>query len=248
MRALCFFLLLATGLRAVTTDFLFAAGTDAELGLLLARLESPRAERRLNWQFWCGTWHGKSIVLTRTEGDPLNAVAATTLGIRHYAPRLVITLGAARAHDPALHPGDLVVSEKFAAFDGLVSSPAPLDSGCAPLTWQSLPHLLATVGERETPLPFFPADSTALARARRLSNPQHQVIVGVLGSAPQVNREVDRINWLRQTWGTSCEDPESAHIAGCAFLLQTPCIGLRVIDGTPGQVAAVALELLEALP
>ncbi len=39
------------------------------------------------------------MVLTRTEGDPLNAVAATTLAVRRYSPKLVVTYGTARAHD-----------------------------------------------------------------------------------------------------------------------------------------------------
>lgn len=227
-------------------DLLMAAATDAELQPVLDRLESVRIESRAAWKFWRGTLAGKEVVLTRTEGDPLNAVVATTLAIRRYAPSLIVVFGAARAHDPALRPGDLVVSGKFAAFDGMVSPVMPLGGGSDPLTWEKLPHLLATVGEKETAAFSFPADAKALAVAETLAVSRGRMVVGTLGSAAHVNREADRIAWIRREWGTSTEDGESAHIAGCAQLLGIPVIGLRVVDGQEGEAGTVALHFVEA--
>jgi adenosylhomocysteine nucleosidase len=235
-----------TLIGASPVDFLLAAATDAELRPLIAKLQDSHTESRAAWQFWLGTLEGKQVVLTRTEGDPLNAVAATTLAIRRYSPKLVVTFGSARAHDPTLRAGDLVVSGKFAAFDGMYSAVTPLEGGSHPLSWERLPHLLATTGEKETPAYFFSADARALDVAKELTSRRGKVVVGVLGSAPQINREADRIAWIRSQWNTSSEDGESAHIAGCAQLLGVPVIGLRVIDGEDDEVAAVALNFLEA--
>lgn len=240
-------LLLAAATLRAETDVLVAAATDAELQPLVARLGSPHAETRATWQFWTGTLAGKKVVLTRTEGDPLNAVAATTLALRHYAPKLVVTIGAARAHDPALKPGDVVVSKTFVAFDGLVSQPHGLGEGVHPLTWEQLPHAPMTPGEKEHYQTDFPADPAALAVALKLTPARGRVIAGALGSAPQVNREADRIAWLHKVWKTDCEDTESAHIAGCALLFSTPVIGLRIIDGTPAETPALTAQFLEAL-
>lgn len=237
--------LLAPVLRAENAEVLLAAG-DAELKPLLARMTDVRAEKRAAWTFWLGTLAGRKVVLTRTEGDPLNAVAATTLAIRRYSPRLVVTFGPARAHDPALHPGDVVVGEKFAAFDGIMSPVTASGGGSDALKWEVLPHLLMTPGEKETPAMAFPADAGGLAAARSLPNPHGRVVVGVLGSAHQVNREADRIAWLRAQWGTSCEDGESAYIAGCAQLLGVPVVGWGVIDGAGGEAAALVGPFLEA--
>ena len=240
-------LLLPVALRAESVDVLLAAASDAELQPLISQLGTPHTETRAAWQFWTGTIRGKKVVLTRTEGDPLNAVAATTLAIRHYAPKLVVTIGAARAHDPALKPGDVVVSNTFVAFDGLVSQPHALGDGVHPLTWEQLPHAVMTPGEKEHYQTDFPADPAALAVAEKLTPARGRVVAGALGSANQVNREVDRIAWIHQTWKTSCEDAESAHIAGCALLFNVPVIGLRIIDGTPAETPALALQFLEAL-
>lgn len=240
-------LLLATGLRAAPVAVLLAA-TEAELQPLLAGLTDTRTEKLAAWQYWTGTLDGKTVVLTRTEGDPLNAVAATTLALRRYAPRLVVTFGPARAHDPALRPGDVVVSESFAAFDGMISPHRNLGAGSTPLAWYKLAHPLMTPGEKENRLERFPADGAALTAAQKLTAARGRLVTGVLGSANQVNREADRIEWLHAKWGTSCEDGESAHVAGCALLLGVPAIGVRVIDGTDGEAAALVRQLLQSLP
>jgi len=246
-RLVLLFLVLSLGLRAETVDVLLVGSSDAGLQPLLAQLTGARTEKYVAWQFWLGTLDGKTVVLTRTEGDPLNAVAAATLALRRYAPKLVVTFGPARAHDPALKPGDVVVSGSFAAFDGMISPHRELGAGSTPLAWSKLPHPLMTAGEAETPLESFPADPAALAVARKLTGTRGRLVTGVLGSAYQVNREADRIAWLRAQWGTSCEDGDSAHIAGCALLLGVPAIGLRVIDGAPGEAAPLVRQLLEGL-
>jgi adenosylhomocysteine nucleosidase len=238
--------LLVTAVRAERADVLLAGATDAELRPLLERLTGAHVEKQAAWTFWLGTLAGRKVVLTRTEGDPLNAVAATTLAIRRYGPRLIVTFGSARAHDPSLRAGDVVVSEKFVAFDGMESPFRPEGGGSDALAWTTLPHLLMTPGEKEVPAVTFPADAGALAVARSLRATSGRVVVGVLGSANQVNREADRIARLRAQWGTSCEDGESAHIAGCAQLLGVPVVGWRVIDGAEDDAAALVLPFLEA--
>ncbi len=64
---------------AAESKILLAAATDAELQPLLAKMSGIQTESRSVWTFWTGTLEGKDVVLARTEGDPLNAVAATTL-------------------------------------------------------------------------------------------------------------------------------------------------------------------------
>jgi adenosylhomocysteine nucleosidase len=104
-----------------------------------------------------------------------------------------------------------------------------------------------TPGEKEHYQTDFPADAASLALALKLTPARGRIIAGALGSAPQINREADRIAWIHKTWKTSCEDTESAHVAGCALLMRTPVIGLRIIDGSPAETAPLALQFLEAL-
>jgi len=221
---------------------------DSVVRPILARLSGVTSASRGVWLVWSGQLGSRPVAVTRSEGDPLNAVAATVLAIRRHAPALVLILGASRPHDPALRPGDVVVSERFAPFDGMISPVAALEAGSDALAWKKRPHLLLAPGEREVSTEFFPADPAALRRALALSLPGMRLVAGTLGSAHQVNREVDRIAWLRTHWQTSAEDGESAHIAGAAALLGVPALGLRVIAGTGAQAAAAGLAFLEAAP
>ena len=128
----------------------------------------------------------------------------------------------------------------------MISPATPLEGGSDSLRWKKLPHQMMTAGEKETPTESFPADATATMILRGLKTSTGQVVPGALGSAPQINREADRIAYLRGLWKTSTEDGESAHIAGCAALFHVPVAGIRIIGGTPGETAALALQFVEA--
>ena len=249
MKQLLFVCLLLTAAAAQTfgsqsVDLLLVAADDATLAPVLARLENSRTETHAAWTLWTGKLGEKSAVIARSEGDPLNAVAATTLALRSYSPRLIFVFGTARPHDLALQAGDVIISNGFAAFDGIISPPVELGHGTHPLDWEKLPHPLMTAGEKEVPTELFPADAHAREIALSLSRADRRVVEGVLGSASQINREADRIAYVRSQWRTSTEDGESAHIAGCAALFGIPVVGARVVNGTPAAAADFALEFL----
>ncbi len=230
-------------------DLLIAAATEAELGPVRAKMGDVKETTLASWTFWSGTLAGKSVVLARTEGDPLNAVAAVTLGIRKFDPALVLSYGIARPHDLTLKAEDVVVSEKFVAFDGFISGHRGLGEGTRLSDWKKLPHAPISSGEVETYAESFPAGETAKTAALGLeTGGGGRVVAGVLGSAHQVNREADRVAWLRATWGTSCEDFESAHVAVTAKLFGVPAAGIRVIspaDASGIETAAAQTQAAE---
>jgi adenosylhomocysteine nucleosidase len=228
-------------------DLLIAAATEAELAPVRAKMSGVTETTATSWTFWSGTLAGKSVVLARTEGDTLNAVAAVTLGIRRFDPSLVLSYGIARPHDVTLKAGDVVVSEKFVAFDGFISGHRGLGEGTKLSDWKKLPHAPISAGEVETYMESFPASEAAKTAAMELKAVGGgRVITGVLGSAHQVNREADRVAWLRATWGTSCEDFESAHVAVTAKLFGVPAAGIRVVVPVTSGAADIAAAQTQA--
>ncbi|ATC65047.1 hypothetical protein CMV30_14365 [Nibricoccus aquaticus] len=236
---------LPTGALA-KVDLLIAAATEAELAPVRAKMRDVKETTLTSWTFWSGTLSGESVVLARTEGDPLNAVAAVTLAIRKFDPALVLSYGIARPHDVTLKAGDVVVSEKFVAFDGFISGHRGLGEGVKLGDWKKLPHAPISSGEVETYTESFPASEGAKTAALSLKLGEGsggKVKAGVLGSAHQINREADRVAWLREKWGTSCEDFESAHVAVCAKLFGVPAAGIRVIvPVTSGETEVAAAQ------
>ena len=85
---------------------------DYELQPLLDALEGRRSRQISAWTFWEGRIGAKQVVVSRTEVGPINAIAATVLGIDHYQPNLIINHGTAGAHNPELRLWDIVVGER----------------------------------------------------------------------------------------------------------------------------------------
>jgi len=53
---------------------------------------------------------------------------------------------------------------------------------------------------------------------------------GVIGSAFEFNKEIDRLVWVRKTFGASSEDMESAFSAGAAEGSKTQFLAIRIIS------------------
>jgi adenosylhomocysteine nucleosidase len=204
-------------------DLLIAAATEAELAPVRAKMSGVKETTLTSWTFWSGTLAGKSVVLARTEGDPLNAVAAVTLGIRRFDPSLVLSYGIARPHDLTLKAGDVVVSEKFVAFDGFISGHRGLGEGTKLSDWKKLPHAPISSGEVETYAESFSASKDAKMAAMGLKvSGGGRIVAG--------------------------EDFESAHVAVTAKLFGVPAAGIRVIsmaDASAGETAAAQVKAAE---
>jgi adenosylhomocysteine nucleosidase len=57
-----------------------------------------------------------------------------------------------------------------------------------------------------------------------------RVLQRVIGSAFEFNREIDRLLWVRKTFGASSEDMESAFAAGAAVAFKTRFLAIRIIS------------------
>src|SRR5690242_6616584 len=87
-------------------DVLVQAAIEPELKPLLAALEEAKEVRIGSWTFWTGRMTGKTgmktVVVSRTEVGPINAAAATALGIQAFQPGIIINQGTAGASNPGL--------------------------------------------------------------------------------------------------------------------------------------------------
>jgi adenosylhomocysteine nucleosidase len=224
-------------------DVLVQGAIELEVRPLLDALDGAEEIQLAAWTFWRGRMSGKSVVVSRTEVGPINAAAATTLGILAFRPALVISQGTAGAHDPDLRIFDLVLGRASTDFGGFESTGARLGEGVSMSRWRPLPHALRLDGD---PRQFhhFPGDATALRIAAGTPYPHGRLVPAVIGSAFQFNNELDRLDWLRATYGTVSEDMESAFAAGVAHGFGTRFVAIRVIANSgfltdpPEQIAA----------
>ena len=170
------------------------------------------------------------MVVSRTEVSPINAVAATTLAIVNFKPKLFINQGTAGANDPELKIFDIVVGEATVDYGAFRSSHADAGKGIDMSRWTPLNHRLRIDGKERKAYPRFAADEEAMRIALETSYKRGRVIKGVTGSAFEFNKEIDRLVWMRKTFGASSEDMESAFSAGAAEGFKTKFLAIRIIS------------------
>lgn len=231
------FLLLGTSvLRAATpVDILVQGAERPEVAEIIAALENPQKIELGRFSFWTGRIGPHSVAISLTGQGLLNCTASTVLGIEEFAPKLIVNQGTSGAQVPYLSLHDIIVGRRALDYGNFISPIRAAGAGTDPLTWTPLPQRLrdpVTGRLVEHPLGF-PGDAAALAVALRTRNPMGRVFPGVIGSAHEVNLELDRVRWSAQTFGMDVEEMESGHVAALAHAYGIRCIAFRVVSDAP---------------
>jgi len=206
---------------------------DFELGPLLGALGRGARERRTGgWSFWRGKIGRRDVVVSRTGVGPINAAAATALGIREYEPWAVINQGTAGGHNRALKLWDIVLGEKTTDYAAFEAPHGDAGAGVDTGAWKPKPHVIRDPDGQPRTYPSFPGDPGLLQAAERIRNPRGRLLRGNIGSAFQYNRQLDHIDWLHRTYGTDTEDMESAYAHGAAAGLGVRFLAIRMISDT----------------
>jgi adenosylhomocysteine nucleosidase len=211
-------------------DIVVQGALDSELQPLLAALADKEQIQIAAWTFWRGRIGAKRVVVSRTEVGPINAVAATTLAIVNFKPKLIINQGTAGANDPELKVFDIVVGEATVDYGATRSSHADAGKGIDMARWTPMHHRLRIDGKERKAYPRFAGDEEAMRIALETSYKRGRVIKGVIGSAFEFNKEIDRLVWVRKTFGASSEDMESAFSAGAVEGFKTRFLAIRIIS------------------
>ena len=213
-------------------DLMVQGALDSELRPLLAALEGKHEVQLDAWTFWTGRIGGRRVVISRTEVGPLNAAAATAVGIRYFHPRAVINQGTAGGHNRELQLWDIVVGERTTDFSGLEQKHGDADTGVRLERWGPLHNRLRLDGRERVEFASFPGDAALVRTALRVPYARGRVVAGNVGSALRFTRELDLIDWVRRTYGTDSEDMESAYAGGVATAMHVPFVAVRIISNT----------------
>jgi adenosylhomocysteine nucleosidase len=160
----------------------------------------------------------------------MNASVATTLAIEHFHPRLFINQGTAGALEPSLRVFDIVAGEATVDYGAFRSTHADAGAGIDQSRWAPMSHWLRPDGKERVEFKKFPGDPDALETTLGTPNPRGRVVKGVIGSAHEFNREIDRLVWANRTYGAVSEDMESAFAGGTASGFGVRFIAVRIIS------------------
>ncbi len=207
-----------------------------ETNLLVSCLENPEEREIGGYRFWCGSYRGKELVVSRTEIGEINAACVTTLGILTFAPTAILNQGIAGAHSIDLHIGDIVVGETAVHINNWATELKTEGEGSDPFTWsQSFGNLLLR------------ADPTLVKQVAAADYQGGKLLLGRLGSGDLFSREADRILWLQEKCGHICEDMESIAVYGVCHRMGVPCLGVRIVSNNELTGEAYKPEVGEGL-
>ena len=119
------------------------------------------------------------------------------------------------------------------------------------------PDQVRGFGERVRYLGF-EADKLLLKAAQRVPYEGGRLLPGVIGSADQWNREVDKLLWAHDVFGIDSEDMESAAAHQVAHIYGIPFLAIRIISNSEhhspefraelgSDCAAYVIDLVKAL-
>ena len=212
---------------------LLEGAMNTETEKLVRALKNPVAYRELNYLFVAGTYKNYPVVIVRTEQGMENAAASTALAIKKFNPIAVINQGTAGGHDPALKIGDIVIGEKVINYTAIKTAHTALGAG-AELTNQEMRGTYAydeatkTFQPNKEYRPARPLLNTAFKVADEHDN--FNTTAGTISSGDAWLENLDYMNFLHETYGSSCEEMETASAAQICQNADVPFLGIRVIS------------------
>ena len=202
---------------------------NSEINILIKALENPSEISINGWTFWKGTIKGYTVIVSRTLKGITNAAVATTLGIERFYPKIIINQGTSGSHDPDLNLFDIVLGEKTINYSTFKTKHREFGQGVELYDWELLPVQLRIADKYEN-FTFFASNSKLIGLAKNISYSRGGVKIGVIATHNQWNRELDFIKMLRERYGTSVEEMESASVAQVAKAYNIPFLAIRIVS------------------
>lgn len=215
-------------------SLLIQGAMDTETDYLIAHLSEGECIAYGNWKFHTGFLGEKRepVIISRTYQGMVNAAAATSLALVHFAPKAVINQGIGGGHDMRFHRGDIVLGERVVPIGAVMRHFSGLGEGIDERDFEPLKIEIYNrkKGATEKVLDF-PCDKRLLALAERVKTP-YVTGRGVLGSGDEWNNQLDWIALLRERYHTAVEDMESAAAAELCLSYGVPFMGIRILSNS----------------
>lgn len=208
---------------------------DIEVNTIIESLKDMKKEKFGSWTFFVGTIEGKNgtnkVIVSRTEIGLVNASAATAIAIEKYKPTVIINQGTSGGHDIALHTGDIVLGTNIVNIGAFRTERA---ENSDQNNWIFFDDVQILKDENDKPVTnmFFASDNNLVNIAKNVNYTNGKVVEGVIGTADQWNRELERINMIHNKYNTSIEEMETVAAAQVSKAFSIPFIGIRILSNT----------------
>ena len=215
----------------------------SETELLISSLTETEEISVGDYRFFKGKIAGKPVIVCCCLVGMVYSAAAIMLGAERFSPGAVINCGTAGAHNPALHPGDIVLGQNIINIGRYNTPHREKSAGSEAMLWEFPGE---ECFEKDGYLYIYSAhsDESLISAAEMTEYSGGRVFRGTLLSSDAWNREIDRILLFNEVFSSDCEDMESFAAAKICEQLQIPCLCARIISNSefyPGEGCDFAL-------
>lgn len=166
-----------------------------------------------NLNFYAGNIGNKRVVIAETTFGMSEAAMATTIGIKHFSPKAVISEGSAGGHHSNVAPLDIILGK-----DILDMSSYHGDAWDDPKEW-------------ELQNPILNSDAELLKKAYTVENKfGKRIDNGIISSSDAWNTGVDFVNKLHAKFKEDCEEMESYAVANVCANYKIPSLAIKMIS------------------
>ena len=187
------------------------------------------------WDYVAGTYEGYPVVVCRTEQGMANTGASTALAMEFFHPVAVINQGTSGGHDPDLHTFDIVLGKQSTNYSAWKSVASAKGAG---VDYKALEQngVYAYDKEEKTFVKevYHAGDEKLLAAANAVkdSYTKGNIVEGTISSCDAWNNQIDRMLFLHEFYGSSCEEMETDAAAQICKTYDVPFLGIRILSNT----------------
>ncbi|MGL5049306.1 MAG: 5'-methylthioadenosine/S-adenosylhomocysteine nucleosidase [Cetobacterium sp.] len=207
---------------------------DMEVDYLIKSLNNPTKNHIGSWTFWKGNIGVHDVIVSRTEVGLVNAAASTAIGIEKYNPTIIINQGTSGGHDSNLHTGDIVLGTEIVNIGAIRTERKEegVSENMKDGIFFDVVQRLRDKDNKLTTYKTFKSDSNLIEVAKNTKYTNGKIAMGVIGSADQWNREIERIKYLNISFKTMTEEMESVAVAQTAKAYNIPFLAVRILSNT----------------
>ena len=207
---------------------------NVETDILISALSESQDYTIGHWRYVAGKIDDYPVIVSVTRCGVMNASASTALAIETFHPCAVINQGTAGAHDPELRRGDIVVASDCFNASALKTLSAQQGDGADYHNINLLDVNFYDEYENGEKITFLPADVKLKASAHAVKGKYSggKIVDGRIATSDTWENRIDRILFLHEKFGSSCEEMETFATAKMCRVYGVPFLGVRIISNS----------------
>jgi adenosylhomocysteine nucleosidase len=187
------------------------------------------------WPVWSLQIEGRNVRLLLTGIGMVNAGAALARALGETSPSAIVNYGCAGAHQRSIHPGDVVIGDRYIhhravtilptgdeRYSGVPVDPNDVSRFVSSFDADSALFESAVHSAEELQLEDWPGQPVGTRTPA--------VLTGAITSADTWTQSTDHIERIHSEHETLCEDMEAAALAQVAFMHGIPFLAIKDIS------------------